>query len=91
MRISYEILKPTRIRYCLYWNFSEELFSTDIAAQPLDKCKNITDKNCAYNDFKDTFQTVSHEGGGVGGYLFSGYGTWGISLFFVCFSLSSSL
>ena len=58
MRANYERLKPMKIQYCLYKNFDEDKFMKDLQKLPFINCKQIENKDAAYDLFKNLFKTI---------------------------------
>ena len=57
MRANYERLKPIKIKYCSYKNFDEDKFIQDPQKLPFINCKQIENKDAAYDLFKNMFKT----------------------------------
>ena len=58
MRANYEKLKPITIQYCSYKNFDEDKFIQDLQKLPFIHCKQIENKDAAYDLFKSVFKTI---------------------------------
>ena len=58
MRVKYQRLQPIKALYRSYKNFQEKLFLKDQKKQSFEKCKNIIDKDEAYDHFKEIFVSV---------------------------------
>ena len=58
MRANYERLKPTKIQYRSYKNFSEKDFLRDLQNMPFHTCMDMDDNEAAYSSFKDMFKKV---------------------------------
>ena len=58
MRANYERLKPTKIQYRSYRNFSEKDFLRDLQNMPFHTCMDMDDNEAAYSSFKDMFKKV---------------------------------
>ena len=58
MRVNYQRLQPIKVQYRSYQKFQEKLFLKDLKKQSFEKCKNIIDKNEAYDHFKEIFVSV---------------------------------
>ena len=58
MRVNYQRLQPIKVQYRSYKNFQEKLFLKDLKKQSFEKCKNIIDKDEAYDHFKEIFVSV---------------------------------
>ena len=60
-RSTYERLRPTNIQCRTYKKFSEANFLKDITDAPFDKCLKIRDSEAAYDNFKDTFLSITNK------------------------------
>ena len=58
MRANYECLKPIQIQYRSYKYFRKDIFLRDLGVMPFHKCRDITNKDAAYDLFKQMFFTV---------------------------------
>ena len=58
MTADYERLKPTKIQYRSYRNFSEKDFWGNLQNMPFHTCMEINDKDAAYASFKNMFKEV---------------------------------
>ena len=58
MRVNYERLKPTKIQYRSYRNFSEKDFLRNLQNMPFHTCMDMNDKEAAYASFKNMFKKV---------------------------------
>ena len=58
MRANYERLKPTKIQYRSYKNFSDKDFLRDLQNMPFHTCMDMDDNEAAYSSFKDMFKKV---------------------------------
>ena len=58
MRVSYQRLQPIKVQYRSYKNFQEKLFLKDLKKQSFEKCRNIIDKDDAYDHFREIFVSV---------------------------------
>ena len=57
-RANYERLKPIEIQYRSYKNFDEDKFIQDLQKLPFINCKQIENKDAAYDLFKNMFKTI---------------------------------
>ena len=58
MRADYERLKPIQSQYRSYKYFRKDIFLRDLGMMPFHKCRDITNKDAAYDLFKQMFLTV---------------------------------
>ena len=58
MRANYERLKSIKIQYRSYKNFEEDKFIQDLQKLPFMNCKQIENKDAAYDLFKNMFKTI---------------------------------
>ena len=58
MRANYERLKPMKIQYRLYKNFDEDKFIQDLQKLPFTNCKQIENKDAAYDLFKSMLKSI---------------------------------
>ena len=58
MRVNYQRLQPIKVQYRSHKNFQEKFFLKDLKKQSFEKCKNIIDKDEAYDHFKEIFVSV---------------------------------
>ena len=58
MRVNYHRLQSIKVQYRSYKNFQEKLFLKDLKKQSFEKCKNIIDKDEAYDHFREILVSV---------------------------------
>ena len=58
MRANYERLKPIQIQHRSYKYFRKDIFLRDLGMMSFHKCRDITNKDAAYDLFKQMFLTV---------------------------------
>ena len=56
IRANYERLKPTKIQYRSYRNFSEQDFLRDLQSMPFHTSMDMNDKEASYVSFKNMFK-----------------------------------